>query len=189
MWRRASARLSPHLVEIRRCTVIPRYGRRMHDVRDYRRNLPHYQNANRTYLVTFVTYGRWILPPVARDVTIAEVSNIHESEAFVHAAVVMPDHVHCVMQPLLDNAGITIALPVILRKLKGRSARFINLALGRRGHVWLNESHDHQLRSEESLMEKIDYVLQNPVRKGLTKTPDDYRWIWRWWIEGNKQTG
>jgi len=161
----------------------------MQDYRAYRRNLPHYQNANRIYLVTFVTHARWSLPPLARDVAIQEVSNIHNFHAFIHASVVMPDHVHCVMQPLRDDAGISFPLAVILGKLKGRSARFINLALGRHGTVWLDESHDHQVRDDESLVEKIEYVLQNPVRRGLSRTPDEYRWIWRWWIEGKKQTG
>lgn len=161
----------------------------MEDHRAYRRNLPHYQNANRIYLVTFVTRNRHILPPVARDITVEEISNVHDSMAFVHTAVVMPEHVHAVMQPLWDNAGVSIALPTILKTLKGRSARYINLALGRTGTVWLDESHDHQLRNSESLLEKIDYVLQNPVRRGLASVPDQYPWIWRWWIEGREKTG
>jgi len=92
------------------------------------------------------------------------------------------------MQPLWDKAGITYALYMIIGRIKGRSARFINLALGRRGPLWCDESHDHQIRNDESLGEKIDYVLQNPVRKGLARTPDEYRWIWRWWVEGLERT-
>ena len=62
------------------------------------------------------------------------------------------------------------------------------MRLGRRGLLWLDENFDHQLRSEESLTEKIDYILQNPVRKGLSTTPEGYPWIFRWWVEG-KRTG
>ena len=156
----------------------------MFDRRSYRRNLPHFQNANRIYLVTFVTLDRWTLPAIARDVVLQEIANIHDCLAFVSAGTVMPDHVHLVMQPLWDSSGVTFALPEILKNLKGRSARFINLALQRSGTVWFDENHDHQIRSNESLLQKIDYVLENPVRRGLANTPDEYRWTWRWWVEG-----
>jgi len=160
----------------------------MLDRRTYRRNLPHYQNANSIYLVTFVSLGRWVLPAIARDIVLQEIANIHDSLAFVHAGTVMPDHVHLVMQPVWDSSGVTFPLPEILKTLKGRSARFINLALKRSGTVWFDENYDHQLRNDESLLQKIEYVLQNQVRRGLAKTADAYRWNWRWWVEG-KGTG
>jgi hypothetical protein len=34
------------------------------------------------------------------------------------------------------------------------------------------------LRSDESLKEKCEYIRQNPVRRGLVKRPEDYRWLW-----------
>ena len=155
----------------------------MLDRRSYRRHLPHYQNGNRIYLITFVTLHRQTLRPEAREIVLNEIGRLHERFAFVHAAVVMPDHVHIILQPLWDDTGVTQPLPVILRMLKGRSARRINLLQERQGSIWLDESHDHQLRTSESLTEKIEYVLQNPVRRGIVQKPDDYEWIWRWWIE------
>jgi hypothetical protein len=50
--------------------------------------------------------------------------------------------------------------------------------LGRRGHVWQEESFDHCIRSDEYLNAKMAYVLSNPVRRGLVKKPRDYRWLW-----------
>ena len=32
------------------------------------------------------------------------------------------------------------------------------------------------IRGDESLAEKIEYVRQNPVRKGLVLRAEDYRW-------------
>ena len=46
------------------------------------------------------------------------------------------------------------------------------------GPVWEEESFDHVLRSDESLKEKCEYIRQNPVRRGLVKNPEDYRWLW-----------
>jgi putative transposase len=161
----------------------------MLDRGDYRRHLPHYQNANKDYFITFVTLGWWILPPPARDIAINEIVALHNKMAFIYVAVVMPDHVHIVMKPLWDSFGFTYPLPTMLKTVKGRSARFINHAIRRHGRVWLDESFDHELRSDESLDEKIEYVLQNPVRKKISRTPDEYPWIWRWWVEGQKTTG
>jgi REP-associated tyrosine transposase len=44
--------------------------------------------------------------------------------------------------------------------------------------VWQEESFDHVLRSENSFEEKRDYIRQNPVRRGLVKMPENYRWLW-----------
>ncbi len=53
--------------------------------------------------------------------------------------------------------------------IKGASAHSINKLLKRRGHVWQDESFDHILRSEEKMISKVEYICQNPVRKGLVK--------------------
>lgn len=152
----------------------------MWNQRAYRRHLPHFQNRDRTYLVTFVTHNRWVLPNVARDIALAEVVRHHEQSAFILTCVVMPEHVHVVMQP------IESALSEILRLMKGRSSRAINLALQRCGSVWQQESHDYQIRTAESLVRKCDYVAMNPMRKGLCSSVDEWPWLFRWWT---KRTG
>src|SRR5437763_15554175 len=121
----------------------------------YRRHMPHFQNRDRMYFVTFVTHGRWILPPAARDIVLTEIVRQHQERAFIFTAVVMPDHVHAILQPL------GLALAEILRLVKGRSARAVNMALSRTGSVWQQESHDYQIRSEESLVRKCEYVAAN----------------------------
>ena len=90
----------------------------------------------------------------------------------------MPDHVHLLLTPLQDEEGSPYALPAILKLIKGASARSINKVLGTSGPVWQEESFDHVLRSQESLQEKLEYIRQNPVRRGLVKNPEDYRWLW-----------
>src|SRR5437667_124358 len=42
----------------------------------------------------------------------------------------------------------------------------------------LEESFDHVLRSQDSLEEKLEYLRQNPVRRGLARRPEDYPWLW-----------
>lgn len=44
--------------------------------------------------------------------------------------------------------------------------------------MWQEESFDRVLRVSEKLDEKIAYVLDNPVRKGLVHSTEEYRWLW-----------
>ena len=91
----------------------------------------------------------------------------------------MPDHVHMVFVPLINvERQETRSLAEIMDALKGASAHMINRRLGRKGKVWQEESFDRVLRSSESLDEKIAYIVNNPVRKGIVHTPKEYRWLW-----------
>ena len=91
----------------------------------------------------------------------------------------MPDHVHLIYSPLKRTDGWDYTLPEIMKAIKGRSARQINLGLKRTGPVWQEEFFDHVLRSNDSLMDRVEYVCLNPVRAGLVKTESEYRWLWK----------
>ena len=90
----------------------------------------------------------------------------------------MPDHVHLLFTALRDAEGWTFALPEILKAIKGTSARSVNKLSGRHGSVWQDESFDHVLRGDESFDETVDYIRQNPVRRGLVQEPEEYEWVW-----------
>src|SRR5581483_947058 len=63
----------------------------------YRRRLPHLQKDARPIFVTFTTHHRWVLPPLARDAVLECCLAVHEKLCNLHAAVVMPDHVHLLL--------------------------------------------------------------------------------------------
>ena len=145
---------------------------------EYRRNLPHYQKAGRALFVTFRKGNRDPFSPEVRDAVLRHCLHDHGRRFQLHAAVVMPDHVHLLLTPLPDEKGWPYALPSILKLLKGTSARSVNKLMGSCGPVWQEESLDHVLRSQESLEEKLEYLRQNPVRRGLANKPEDYPWLW-----------
>jgi REP element-mobilizing transposase RayT len=92
----------------------------------------------------------------------------------------MPDHVHVILTPLLDEQkGEVRSLIEIMRTIKSASAHLINRRLHRQGPVWQEESFDHVVRSSEGLDAKVEYVLQNPVRRGLVKDWQEYAWAWQ----------
>jgi REP element-mobilizing transposase RayT len=144
-----------------------------------RRHLPHLENGGKTYFDTWCTIDREILPDAARDIALACAVHDHQITYFLWCAVVMPDHVHAVFTPYEGWL-----MTKIHKWVKGNSSRLINKACGRRGNLWQEESFDRILRSDEDAYRKSEYVCENPVRAGLVSSTDEYRWIWREWIEG-----
>jgi len=144
---------------------------------EYRRKLPHYQKADRALFVTFCKLSLEPFPPPARDLVLRHCVHDHGKRIQLHAAVMMPEHVHPLLTPLRDEQGWPYGLPEILKLIKGTSARSVNKLLGC-GPVWQEESFDHVLRSDESLQNKLEYIRQNPVRRGLAQKPEDYPWLW-----------
>ena len=144
------------------------------DTYAYRGRLPHLINRDKDYFVTFVTQGRYLLPSEARDVVLSCCRHDHETMCWLHVVTVMPDHVHLIITPHDD-----IPLSRLLERMKGASSHLVNRSLVRRDHLWQRESFDHILRSDESLTEKMNYICENPVRKGLVSHWSDYRWTWR----------
>jgi len=144
----------------------------------YRRRLPHFQKADRPAFVTFRKLSREPMSEAARDLVLQHCLYEHGRRIKLHAAAVMPDHVHLLFTPLQDEEGWAVPVYKTLKAIKGTSGRDVNKLLNLDGPFWQDESFDHVLRSEESLREKISYIRMNPVRKGLVSTPEQYRWLW-----------
>jgi putative transposase len=145
----------------------------------YRRNLPHLQRDFKPHFITFVTKRRWVLPDWARDIVLGCCHHDHCLKYDLHVAIVMPDHGHLILTPLIDeHRGGVVSLVEIMKAIKGASAHAINHRLRHRGPVWQEESFDRVLRSSEKLDEKINYVLENPVRGGLVTDWREYPWLW-----------
>jgi REP element-mobilizing transposase RayT len=152
---------------------------------EYRRRLPHYQKNDRAVFVTFCCGCLDPLPESVRDIVLRHCLHDQGTKAASHAVVVMPDHVHLLLTPLRDSEGNLHSLAGILQGIKSASAHSLNRALGRSGPVWQEESFDHVLRSVESYDEKVEYMRQNPVRRGLVSRPEEYRWLW---VERSKRS-
>lgn len=91
---------------------------------------------------------------------------LYELEAWV----MMPNHVHLLVLPLVDLARITFWL-------KGQTARQANAILGRAGEpFWQDESFDRWVRGEREFCRVAAYIENNPVSAGLVKTAQDWPW-------------
>jgi putative transposase len=145
---------------------------------EYRRKLPHYQKPGRSLFVTFCKNNRIPFSEPCRDAILQHCLYDHGKRYELHAVVIMPEHAHLLLMPLRDDEGWPYGLPLILKQLKGISARSVNKLTGSGGPVWQEESFDHVPRSQEGFAEKLEYIRQNPVRRGLVSKPEDYPWLW-----------
>ena len=84
------------------------------------------------------------------------------SDAECIAACLMPDHLHLLLISKKRNLVHTI------NAWKSYSTNLLH-AEGLRGPVWQRSFYDHALRTEESVIEAAQYVVTNPVRKGLVE--------------------
>jgi REP element-mobilizing transposase RayT len=91
----------------------------------------------------------------------------------VHFCIVMPDHVHLVLQLVGGKS-----LSEVVKSLKQYTSRQIRTQLALAGPVWQDQYHDHMIRKGESLSEIIQYCWFNPVRAGIVENPSDYP-FWR----------
>jgi REP element-mobilizing transposase RayT len=93
----------------------------------------------------------------------------------LHAFVVMPNHVHVLLTPL-------VPLPKLTKSLKGITARRANVMLGRTGlPFWQEESYDHLVRGAVEFERIRGYIEDNPVQAGIVEDARGYRWSSRNW--------
>jgi putative transposase len=79
------------------------------------------------------------------------------------AWVVMPNHVHALVQPFNGWAMATIAA-----SWKKFSARRINATLGKAGQFWRTEMFDYIVRDRDQLERFRRYISDNPIKARLS---------------------
>ncbi len=147
------------------------------------RRLPHWEAPGETYFVTFC-----LRRPPAVDLSepqyawlvCAALSHFDGTRYVLFDFVVMPDHVHAIMKPVVRD-GRCEALSAIMQSLKGWLARQINLRAARKGPLWQDEAYDHIIRDTSDYERKASYILDNPRRQGLVECATD----WPWWGTGS----
>lgn len=83
--------------------------------------------------------------------------------------VIMPDHVHLVLAPRQP-----FLLQQTMHTLWRHTARVINRNQRRTGALWAEEYYEHALTGRGKIEEALNYLYQNPVRKGLVPLAKDW---------------
>ncbi len=106
------------------------------------------------------------LPPIASVIFESVEFRQARGDWWVHLLLLMPDHLHALVVFPPD------------KEMKQVVAQWKEILAKRIGIQWQRDFFDHRLRKEESLREKADYILENPIRKGLVTRTEDWTFVW-----------
>ncbi|MGB9336527.1 MAG: transposase [Candidatus Acidiferrales bacterium] len=114
---------------------------------------------------------QWLSDPeIAGHVAAALIRGTELGQYSLHAYVVMSNHVHILIDPLVPLRRITGGI-------KGVSARDANARLHRTGKpFWQDESFDHWIRNQAQFERVRAYIERNPVKAGLVASPEKWKW-------------
>ncbi len=88
----------------------------------------------------------------------------------IHAYVIMPNHVHLLTTP-------HIPLPQLTKSIKTFTARLANRLLQQTGKpFWQQETYDKMVRDQHAFDQIKTYIHQNPVKAGLARSPETYKY-------------
>ena len=85
----------------------------------------------------------------------------------IYAYVVMPEHVHLLVSEPQPSGLLADAIHYLKLSFAKR--------LGR-GVFWQKRYYDRNLRDEREFREKLRYIHQNPVKRGLCKCAGEWQW-------------
>lgn len=137
----------------------------------YRLPIGRDSEPGRLYLLTTITQRR---RPLFHDfhlgrLVVDQFRQAHDEGIVTSKAwVVMPDHFHWLVE--LRNK----TLGELMYRVKSRSSMNINKFVQSNDRVWQKGYHDRGLRHEEDLKATARYIVQNPIRAGLTTRIGDY---------------
>ena len=138
-----------------------------------------FSERNRIYHVTTRTHG---YTPVfasfgdARIVIQALYRQHLDGHLETLAFVVMPDHVHWLVQLVGDRD-----LSTCVNLVKSMATREIHRRGKYRGQVWQRGFHDRAMRKDDDLPSVARYIVANPLRAGLVRSVRSYPfWDAKW---------
>jgi len=131
--------------------------------------LKRFQQSAKSHFVTFTGYHRrrGFDSSAIYDLFVQVLEQMRWRIALcVYGYVVMPEHVH-------------LLLSEPQRGLLADALHYLKLSFAKRlgsGVFWQKRYYDRNVRDEREFVEKLRYIHRNPVKAGLCKLPEDWRW-------------
>jgi putative transposase len=63
-----------------------------------------------------------------------------------------------------------------MKVIKERFTKILHCNGVRTGHLWQKRFYDFNVSTSEKRVEKLRYMHRNPVKRGLVRAPEDWKW-------------
>lgn len=133
-----------------------------------------YAHANHVYFITIRAFENRspFVAPNLNQLTLDVLRDEQETQnCSVFTYCLMPDHLHFLISPKMDSISVLQFTDRYKGKATNRSWKS-----GWRGKLWQPRYYDHIVREQEDLYAIAQYILNNPVRKGLVASSEDWPW-------------
>ena len=172
----------------------------------HRKRLKRYNVPGHAHFLTFSVYKR--MPLLTNDLWRAWLASevwracdCHETALWAY--VFMPDHVHLLVKPRPESYDIAVFLKDLKEQFAKRVAEHLAARDSRlaerlrirerpgvvRFRFWQEGGgYDRNLWAMPNVLAKAEYCHWNPVKRGLVRSPDQWRWSsYRWLKEGRRE--
>ena len=156
--------------------------------------LKRYYGTGALHFITCSCYKRlpYLGTPERRNLLLTVTEAMRQRYQFaVVGYVVMPEHMHLLISEPQTGTPSTVMQAIKLsfskRVLKARVPHFSRAVCARSGafpsdetgdshHLWTRRFYDFNLWSQPKESEKLHYMHQNPVVRGLVQSPEQWPW-------------
>ena len=99
------------------------------------------------------------------------ITDTNKNDFKLHAFCLMPNHFHLLIEQCSD-----ISLSTLMKKVCTSFAMYMNKKYKRVGYLFQDRFKSTLIESNPQLMWTSSYIHMNPVKDGLVKNPEDYKW-------------
>jgi putative transposase len=168
-----------------------------------RKTIRHYNIPYQAHFLTFSCYQQFPLLNRKRTRRWLLEAIIKSKEKYKYALwayVIMPEHAHLLVYPMIEKYNISLFLKTIKQSVSRKAKHYLQES----NPAWLDKltvkrgakkvfrfcqtgpGYDRNINNEDGLIEKIHYIHNNPVRRELVSVPKEWKWSSASWYEGDR---
>jgi putative transposase len=128
------------------------------------------------FATTKTSIGKRLLQSERNAELLIEVlrSLVAEHKFKLHDFVIMPDHVH-----LLVEVDGDMTIEKAMQFIKGRFSHRLTQEFGHKGEVWQRGFTEVQALNQQDFESHRGYIAENPVKAGLAASTEEYPYCFR----------